>query len=60
MRISSCKSAGKTLQNSAGRLKASKATDQHKMRKSLKKLRYTVEFLAPLYPKQRSSRSSVG
>ncbi len=25
--------------------------DQHKMRRSLKKLRYTAEFLAPLYPK---------
>jgi len=25
--------------------------ERHKMRKSLKKLRYTAEFLAPLYPK---------
>ena len=27
--------------------------NQHKMRKSLKKLRYTAEFLAPLYPKNK-------
>ncbi len=35
-----------------GDLKSLDAAQQHKMRRSLKKLRYMVEFFAPLYPEE--------
>jgi triphosphatase len=36
------------------RVESLNGEEQHKMRKSLKKLRYTAEFLAPLYPENKS------